>query len=110
MRGNILVRQQQFIPCPDEDSYPNPSKFIMDRWLKTRDSKPPHNWAFGGGCRTCPGRFLSVAESVALLRAVLNRKNGFQWKLKSDQDLTFSYVPGYFPKDGLEVQVEPNIS
>lgn len=85
----------------DEDSYPDPSDFNMDRWLKRRDSKPPHNWAFGGGCRTCPGRFLSVAESVALLRVVLSRKYQFQWKLKSDQDLTFTYTPGYFPKDGL---------
>ncbi|KAL7491396.1 hypothetical protein ACHAWT_000760 [Skeletonema menzelii] len=92
----------------DEDSYPNPSKFNMDRWLKTRDSKPPQNWAFGGGCRTCPGRFLSVAESVALLRAVLSRKHGFQLKMKIDQDLTFSYTPGYFPKDGFIVKVESN--
>lgn len=85
----------------DEDSYPDPSNFNMDRWLKRRDSKPPHNWAFGGGCRTCPGRFLSVAESVALLRVILSRKCGFQWKLKIDQDLTFTYTPGFLPKDGL---------
>lgn len=94
----------------DEVSYSNPSQFDMDRWLKKRDSKPPQNWAFGGGCRTCPGRFLSVAESVALLCAVLNRKHGFQWMLKSGQDLTFSYTPGCFPKDGLMVTVESNCS
>eukprot|EP00985_Skeletonema_marinoi_P011456 scaffold5461_cov144-Skeletonema_marinoi.AAC.7 len=91
----------------DKVSYPNPSKFDMDRWLKKKGSKPTQNWAFGGGCRTCPGRFLSVAESVALLRAVvLSRKHGFQWTLRRDQDLAFSYTPGYFPKDGLMVKIE----
>jgi len=91
----------------DEDSYPNPSKFDMDRWLKNSGSiKPPQNWAFGGGYRICPGRFLSVAESVALLRAVLSKKDGLKWLLKNDQDLSFSYTPGYFPKDGLMVKIE----
>lgn len=87
----------------DENSYPDPSHFNMDRWLKSKsgDSKPPQNWAFGGGCRRCPGRFLSVAESVALLRVMLSRRCEFQWKLKIDQDLTFAYTPGFFPKDGL---------
>jgi len=94
----------------DKVSYPNPSKFDIDRWLKKRGSKPPQNWAFGGGCRTCPGRFLSVAESVALLRAVLSRKHGFQWTLRRDQDLAFSYTPGYFPKDGLMVKIETKCS
>ena len=92
----------------DGDAYPHPSKFDMDRWLGTKDAKPPKNWAFGGGFRMCPGRFLSVAESIALLRVVLGKKDGFQWKLKSDQDLTFSYTPGFFPKDGLVVKIQSN--
>lgn len=90
----------------DEDEYNHPSKFDMDRWLATKDTKPLKNWAFGGGFRICPGRFLSVAESIALLRVVLDKKVGFQWKLKSDQDLTFSYTPGFFPKDGLVVKIK----
>lgn len=90
----------------DEHSYPNPKEFDLDRWLpKKQGSKPPPIWAFGGGCRTCPGRFLSIAESVALLRSVLSKKDGFQWTLKEGQDLNFSYTPGFFPKDGLMVKI-----
>eukprot|EP00956_Cyclotella_meneghiniana_P014889 scaffold22541_cov42-Cyclotella_meneghiniana.AAC.2 len=89
----------------DKHSYPNPKEFNIKRWLNEKEGIKPENWAFGGGCRTCPGRFLSVAESVALLRGVLGKKSGLNWRLKEGQDLNYFYTPGYFPKDGLQVQV-----
>jgi cytochrome P450 len=91
----------------DESSYPNPQLFDLDRWLIKDDtkltSKPPI-WAFGGGTRICPGKFLANAECLALLRLVLSRNDGFGWELQGEQNLEFQYTPGFFPIDGLRVK------
>lgn len=89
----------------DSEAYPDPRTFSIDRWMKDGDSKPPPTWAFGGGSRMCPGRFLSNAESIALIRRVLSRDGGFEWELEPRQSLEYSYNPGFFPKDGLVVKV-----
>ncbi|KAL3789852.1 hypothetical protein ACHAWO_011658 [Cyclotella atomus] len=86
----------------DETTYPRPREFDLDRWLA--QIKPPV-CAFGGGNRICPGRFLANAESLALLRLVLSKEHGFDWKLKEDQNLEFLYTPGHFPVDGLLAKV-----
>lgn len=94
----------------DDNEYTNPNKFDMDRWIHKGNNNNselhvPQNWAFGGGNRMCPGRFLSNAESIALLRMVLNKDHGFMWELKAQQNLEYEYTPGYFPKDGLMVKI-----
>eukprot|EP00804_Cyclotella_cryptica_P026420 CCRYP_008089-RA/>CCRYP_008089-RA protein AED:0.15 eAED:0.15 QI:0/-1/0/1/-1/1/1/0/454 len=93
----------------DETSYSNPQEFNLDRFLIKGDSKAkPPIWAFGGGNRTCPGRFLANAESIALLRLVLSKERGFGWELQDDQKVEFSYEPGFFPSDGLRVKLFRN--
>lgn len=92
----------------DAETYPDPDTFNLDRWLKQSNNPQaatPPVWAFGGGFRMCPGRFLSNAEATALLRRVLSNENGFDWELKQNQDLEYSYTPGYFPNDGLLVRI-----
>ena len=85
----------------DNDAYPQPKTFDVDRWLA---KSPPPNWAFGGGKRMCPGKRLSFLESIMLLKAVLGPQ-GFQWELEPDQNLEFRYTPGLFPVDGLQMKV-----
>jgi len=92
----------------DEAVYPVPNDFNIDRWLvvdgpDNQRQRPPV-WAFGGGKRMCPGKSLNILESVTLFRAVLG-KNGFEWKLTPEQDLSYRYTPGFFPVDGLKVRI-----
>jgi len=60
--------------------------------------------AFGGGPRMCPGRYLAIKELKALVFELLG-SNGFRWALDKEQNLEATYTPGYFPLDGLRVQV-----
>jgi cytochrome P450 len=87
----------------DETTFPKPKAFDLDRWLSKSDAKIS-SIPFGGGNRVCPGRFLAISESLALLRLVLNH-NGFEWELKEGQNLTWSYTPGFFPADGLLMKI-----
>lgn len=60
--------------------------------------------AFGGGPRMCPGRYLAIRELKALVFELLG-SNGFQWTLEKDQNLDCTYTPGYFPIDGLKINI-----
>jgi cytochrome P450 len=87
----------------DDETYQSPNTFNAERWL--RDNALPV-WAFGGGKRMCPGKALSIGESIIMLTHVLVGSNGFQWRLEPDQDLFYRYTPGFFPDDGLKVRLE----
>jgi len=67
-------------------------------------SSSDKNIAFGGGPRMCPGRFLAIKELKLLVFELLG-SNGFQWTLEKDQNLDCTYTPGYFPIDGLKINV-----
>jgi cytochrome P450 len=104
----------------DEAAYPNTKKFDMGRWYSSSKgddatgesfshlsrSVPPI-WSFGGGHRTCPGRFLANAEGIALIQEVL--RNQWDWTLDPNQNLTYQYNPGFFPVDGLKIQLRHEI-
>jgi cytochrome P450 len=86
----------------DDETYPLSNSFQVDRWLAEKDAPPV--WAFGGGKRICPGKALSIVESVMLFKEVLG-SSGFQWTLRPDQDISYRYTPEYFPVDGLRVHL-----
>ena len=93
----------------DKTSYSNPQEFNLDRFLIKGDSKAkPPMWVFGGGNRTCSGRFLANSESVALLRLALSKERGFEWELQENRSVDFLYTPGFFPSDGLRVKLFRN--
>ena len=103
----------------DESIYPNRNKFDMDRWLSSpnkddirgESSNPSLSispiWSFGAGNRMCPGRFLANAEGVSLLQEVLRK--GWDWSLDPLQNLTYRYNPGFFPVQGLRIQLNHGI-
>lgn len=56
---------------------------------------------FGVGPRMCPGRYLASME----LQAIGRHLKDLEWTLDPDQNLEQRYTPGFFPKDGLRVEV-----
>ncbi|KAI2499602.1 Cytochrome p450 [Fragilaria crotonensis] len=58
------------------------------------------SWAFGGGPRRCPGRFLASQELVSFGRMLVM----MDWELKKRQNLKLHYNPGLFPVSGLKVR------
>ena len=56
--------------CPD--SYPDPARFVPERFIANRVS--PGTWIpFGGGDRRCPGALLAMLEMRIVLRELLCR-------------------------------------
>ncbi|KAK6331379.1 hypothetical protein TWF730_004461 [Orbilia blumenaviensis] len=56
----------------DPENYPEPEKFIPERFLGPNKQLDPHSYVFGFGRRVCPGRhlsdanmFITIAKSLA---------------------------------------------
>lgn len=59
----------------DPVSYPDPSTFKPERFLKEDDKhSPPHpaNYAFGFGRRICPGRYLAINSVWIVIASILS--------------------------------------
>lgn len=58
----------------DDTIYPEPDKFIPERWLKNPElSKSKHFLPFGVGPRICAGRYLAEVESRLIVANFLQR-------------------------------------
>ena len=73
-----------------------------DQTVSPDTAAPARSVSFGAGPRMCPGRYLAVMELTMLCRELLD----YQWTLKGSQDLTQTYTPGFFPKDGLQIRFQ----
>lgn len=84
-RGTILAVSTQKHWHPDV--YPEPEKFVGDRFLKMRQipgrentsqlvTTGPAHLGFGHGSHACPGRFLAAAEiKIIMVHLIL----GYEW-------------------------------
>lgn len=59
----------------DKDIFPDPEKFIPERWLEEKDRRrlDPYQVAFGKGSRICVGMQLAMSEMYLTFAAVLRR-------------------------------------
>ncbi|EAT79372.2 hypothetical protein SNOG_13045 [Parastagonospora nodorum SN15] len=89
-----------------ESVYPNPDEFVVDRFLKMRESgengasskwqfvsTSPEHLAFGHGRQACPGRFFASNEmKVAMVHILLK----YEWKYTGEgrkPEQTISHIP-----------------
>ncbi|EEU34848.1 uncharacterized protein NECHADRAFT_55048 [Fusarium vanettenii 77-13-4] len=72
--GDTTVAISAYVAHRDEEIFPDPDKFIPDRWLgeKGKDLQP-FFIAFSAGARGCIGRNISYLEQTVLLASVVHR-------------------------------------
>ncbi len=79
--GGVLVPKGGFVWCVlrhdsvDDKHFPNAQAFEPERWMREGDAAPDKRIAmpFGGGLRTCPGRYLALLEIRIAVAMVLAR-------------------------------------
>jgi cytochrome P450 len=108
--GTVLPKgTQTFVRWENRNSdtvYPNPDEFVVDRFLKMRESgdngasskwqfvsTSPEHLAFGHGRQACPGRFFASNEmKVAMVHILLK----YEWAYTSEgkkPEFTISHIP-----------------
>ncbi|MEB3292910.1 MAG: cytochrome P450 [Synechococcales bacterium] len=85
------------------DLYPDPDRFLPDRWVDNK-IKPFSLLAFGGGSRICIGLAFAKLE-MRLIASYLLRN--WAWQLLPNQSLEAVLIPTRRPKDGCRVQFSP---
>ena len=72
--GDTTVSMSAFVAHRDETVFPEPEKFIPERWLGEKGKElQPYFIAFSAGARGCIGRNISYLEQTVLLASVLHR-------------------------------------
>lgn len=92
-----IVIMSQYLIHRDERFWPNPTKFIPERWLDENAEATRPKFAyfpFGGGARVCIGDAFAWTEGVILLSVMARR-----WK--------FEMVPGHPVEPGPSVTLRP---
>ena len=73
-----IVLLSPYVVHRDARWFPEPLKFIPERWLDEDPSRPKFAYApFGGGARVCIGERFAGMEGVMVLAAI-----GQRWKLR----------------------------
>jgi cytochrome P450 len=102
---DTIVLVSPFITHRDARFFPEPSKFIPDRWTSEfRESLPQFSYfPFGGGTRRCIGESFAWTETI-LIMAVL----GSQWhaRLIPSQKVEPLALITLRPKHGIQMRVE----
>ncbi|XP_068083411.1 probable cytochrome P450 49a1 isoform X2 [Anabrus simplex] len=84
-KGINLIMDQKVV-CNLEENFPEPQKFIPERWLKDGDQlQTAHPFAylpFGFGPRMCLGRRFAELEAAALIANIFRN-----FRLEHDEDL-----------------------
>ncbi|CDO70506.1 hypothetical protein BN946_scf184569.g49 [Trametes cinnabarina] len=74
-KGTVLI-PNQWAMARDETAYPNPERFLPERFLKDGLLNPsvrdPQKYAFGFGRRICPGRHFADASMFIIVSSVLH--------------------------------------
>ncbi|KAJ5698623.1 cytochrome P450 [Penicillium macrosclerotiorum] len=83
-KGAIVLPSIKWF-ASDPEVYPDPEKFIPERFLGAKDVTGPHTYVFGFGRRICPGRlladsnlFLTMAQTLAVfdIKKAVDKESG----------------------------------
>ena len=87
----------------DARYFPEPERFLPERWLAPRPERPKYAlMPFGAGSRGCVGEGFARMSAVFALAAIAQR-----WRLEvvSDRPPALNTMAGYFFRNGLPVRV-----
>lgn len=72
--GGVSVSMSALVVHNDENVYPEPQKYIPERWLGEDGKKlQPYFLAFSAGARGCIGRNISYLEQTVLIASLVHR-------------------------------------
>jgi cytochrome P450 len=99
-----MVMMSQWVVHRDGRHYPEPLKFIPDRWTpEFRASLPKYAYfPFGGGPRQCIGEGFAWMEAVLVLAAIAQR---WDVEVLPGQTITPEPVVTLRPKGGIRVRL-----
>lgn len=101
--ANIVM--SQWIMHRDPKYFPDPEKFVPERWLGEKLRKLPRfaYFPFGGGPRQCIGAAFAQMEAVLLLATIAQR-----FELRAVPDPPVTPVPSFTlrPKRGIPMRIE----
>ncbi len=103
--AGALVILSQYVTHRDGRYYPEPQRFLPERWTQgERAARPPHAYfPFGGGARRCIGEGLAILEGVLLVATLANR---WRLRLASDREVTPQPFITLSPRGGMPMRLE----
>ncbi|KAF8765704.1 hypothetical protein HU200_008205 [Digitaria exilis] len=88
----------------DAAIFPEPGRFVPERFEDTSAMPPFCFIPFGGGPHVCPGNEFARVETLVAVHYIVTR---FKWKLASGCDGSYVGFPLPYPSQGLLVDIEP---
>jgi cytochrome P450 len=102
LRKGAMVLCSQWVMHRDARFWPDPEKFLPDRWLSdARNGRPKFAYfPFGGGPRQCIGEAFAWMEGALMLATVAQR-----WRLRLESEQTVELLPVITlrPKHGMKM-------
>ena len=88
-------------PHKDQRYFPEPDRFLPERWLKDAPERPKYAYGpFGRGSRSCPAELYAAMTAVYVLATVTQR---WRLDLASDRPTRYSSLITYTISGGLPV-------
>ncbi|KAF8719828.1 hypothetical protein HU200_024586 [Digitaria exilis] len=88
----------------DAAIFPEPGRFVPERFEDTSATPPFCFIPFGGGPRVCPGNEFARVETLVTMHYIVTR---FKWKLAPGCDGSYARFPMPYPSQGLLIDIEP---
>jgi cytochrome P450 len=88
----------------DADTYPEPERFLPDRWLQPDKGRPSVPMVhFGSGAHRCLGEHLALVEATIMLAHLLQR---FRWELVNGRSSLDNLQQNLliYPVDGMPIR------
>jgi len=102
VQENDVVMACIDLSCHDPERYPNPERFLPERFLQ-RDYSHSEFFPFGGGGRRCPGAALAMTEMRVVLATLICR---YRLQLLENGPLASTWSHGIRrPKGGVAMQL-----
>jgi cytochrome P450 len=100
VKKGYTVFMSQWVSHRDPRYFPDPEKFLPERWLDESAKKLPKYayYPFGGGPRVCIGNTFALMEAAILLAAVGQQ---YRFTLASDKPPGLSPQITLLPEDGI---------
>ncbi len=101
-----IVLMSPYVVHRDPRYYPEPDRFIPERWTAERKAQLPKFafFPFGGGARVCVGEHFAWMEGVLLLATL-----GQRWcfRLAADQKIDHQALITLRPRYGMRMTPQP---